>query len=133
MSNKNRIAVAQGASTMYMPVPYNLELEMTSITKSLDDSFQIMEQIIPYFTPAMSLNVNAYQDVIESIPVTLNSVSLDFPQDVPEADERLYQVSYFFTIRANYYMQKKDRSVIEHIRANIFNVSGGGLEVKIDD
>lgn len=117
----NRMQVNQGEGSLYMGVPYNLEFEVTSITKSLDDTFQIMEQIIPFFTPAMSLDVNTYLDMIESIPVSMTSLSFDFPQDVAEADERLYQVSYFFTMRAHYYMQKRDRSVIEHITANLSN------------
>lgn len=117
----NRIAINQGADTVYMPVPYNLELEVTSIAKSLDDSNQMLEQIIPYFTPAMSLDVNTFQDEIESIPITLNSISLDYPNEIQEVEDRLYQVNYYFTIRGNYYMQKKDRSIIEHVHANIKN------------
>lgn len=126
-NKNNRVTVNGGANSIYMPVPYNVELEMTSITKSIDDSFQIMEQILPYFSPAISLDINTYLDIVESIPVTLNSMTLDFPTDVAETDDRLFQVSYFFTMRANYYMQKKDRKVIEHAIANL-----GNTEVRVD-
>ena len=35
----------------YMPVPYNMDFELSIMTKLDDDMLQIIEQILPYFGP----------------------------------------------------------------------------------
>lgn len=120
------------SDTVFAPVPYNLEVEVSTITKTLDDSFQIMEQIIPYFSPGKSLDLKLYGDMIESVPITLNTLSFDFPQEVSEDDERLYIVSYYFTIRANYYLQKKISKIIKNVNVNIDHDLSRGIHFHID-
>jgi hypothetical protein len=36
----------------YMPVPYNMHLNLSIMTKLNDDMLQIVEQILPYFQPS---------------------------------------------------------------------------------
>lgn len=107
-------------SNIYSPVPYNLNLEITTIARHLDDNFQIMEQIIPYFNPSLNLNVFLYPDRdSESIPVILNNISQDIPIDIGENDERFYTTTYSFTLKANYYLMKKDIGYITNIDTNL--------------
>ena len=63
----------------YMPVPYNMEFELSVMTKLNDDMLQIIEQILPYFQPAYNLTVDLVQEIGEKrdIPVVLNSISMD--------------------------------------------------------
>jgi hypothetical protein len=110
---------------VFAPVPYNLEIELSSITKNLDDSFQIMEQILPYFSPGMSIDVNVIEGNPESIPITLNTVSFNFPEEISELEERLYIVTYGFTMRGNYYFQKSTKTRIDH---HIVNVNSNNTE-----
>ena len=42
----------------YMPVPYNMNFELSIMCKLNDDALQIVEQILPYFQPAYSLSVD---------------------------------------------------------------------------
>jgi hypothetical protein len=117
--NKNqqiRLAPKENGKTsaVYAPVPYNLEIEVSSITKNLDDSFQIMEQILPFFSPGMSIDVNLVdENTPESIPIVLNTVNFTFPEEIAENEERLFIVTYGFTMRGNYYFQNKNSSRIE--------------------
>ena len=41
----------------YLPVPYNMGIELSIMTKLNDDMLQIIEQIIPYFQPAYQIPV----------------------------------------------------------------------------
>ena len=111
---------------IYMPTPYNLEIELTAVTKTMDDANQILEQIVPFFGPSISLDINTFQDITESIPVVLTSVTFDFPTELPEDEDRLYQISFFFSIRANYYRQTYDATIIQHVTANVIDNSDGG-------
>lgn len=62
----------------YMPVPYNMDFELSIMTKLNDDMLQIVEQILPYFQPAYTLTVNLIDSIGEKrdIPIILNNVSM---------------------------------------------------------
>jgi len=62
----------------YMPVPYNMDFELSIITKLNDDMLQIVEQILPYFQPAYTLTINLIDSIGEKrdIPIILNNVSM---------------------------------------------------------
>ena len=42
---------------VYMPVPYNMQFELSIMSKLNDDALQIVEQILPYFQPSYNLTV----------------------------------------------------------------------------
>ena len=56
-----------------MPVPYNMQFELSVMTKLNDDALQIVEQILPYFQPAYNLTVELVEALQEKrdIPVVL--------------------------------------------------------------
>lgn len=113
----------------YAPVPYNLEIELASISKTIDDAFQMMEQILPMFSPGKSIDVKMWNEIPESVPITLNSVSFDFPSEISENDERLFMVNYYLTMRANYYPQPKLATLI----TNVSIVNSMGIHINIED
>jgi hypothetical protein len=63
----------------YMPVPYNMDFELSIFTKTNDDMLQVIEQILPYFQPHFTLTVDLVDQIGEKrdIPVILNSISMD--------------------------------------------------------
>jgi hypothetical protein len=63
----------------FMPVPYNMEFELSIMTKHNDDALQIIEQILPYFQPAYTVTINLVDSIGEKrdIPFTLNNVNFD--------------------------------------------------------
>jgi hypothetical protein len=63
----------------YMPVPYNMDFELSIFTKSNDDMLQIIEQILPYFQPHFTLTVDLVSQIGEKrdIPVILNSILMN--------------------------------------------------------
>jgi hypothetical protein len=69
----------------YLPVPYNMEFELSIMTKLNDDMLQIVEQILPYFQPQYTLTINLINDIVEKrdIPIVLNNISM---QDDYESD-----------------------------------------------
>lgn len=57
-------------------VPYNFKFDLTMVSMFRSDLFQIMEQILPWFTPSLTINmnVNPYIDTDSiSIPIYLSS------------------------------------------------------------
>jgi len=90
---------------VFMPVPYNIGFELNILTKLNDDSWQIIEQILPYFQPSFNLTVNLVNSIGEKrdIPVVLDSVSFqdDYEGDFSTRRSIIYTLqftakTYFF-------------------------------------
>ena len=69
----------------YMPVPYDIDFELSIMTKQNDDMLQVIEQILPYFQPSYNLTVDLIESIGEKrdIPVILNNITM---QDDYEGD-----------------------------------------------
>jgi hypothetical protein len=78
---------ANGAETKkaFMPVPYNMQFELSIMSKLNDDCLQIVEQILPYFQPAYTLTVDLVESINEKrdIPIVLENITM---QDDYEGD-----------------------------------------------
>jgi hypothetical protein len=63
----------------YMPVPYNMDFELSIMTKLNDDMLQIIEQILPYFQPSYALTINLIDAIGEKrdIPIVLENVTME--------------------------------------------------------
>ena len=63
----------------FMPVPYNMQFELSIMTKLNDDALQIVEQILPYFQPSYNLTVQLVETMKEKrdIPIILENVTMD--------------------------------------------------------
>ena len=68
-----------------MPIPYNINFELSIMAKNQDDSLQILEQILPFFQPSFNITMNLIPDLGEKrdYPVTLTAIDYE---DVYEGD-----------------------------------------------
>lgn len=78
---KNRYVDVNDANklnTQFSPVPYDLTFELNIMTKFMDDSLQVVEQILPFFTPdwTISMNLVPTMGLTRDIPIELTSVSM---------------------------------------------------------
>jgi len=89
----------------YVPVPYNLTFSLYSYTITNEDNYQIMEQILPYFSPDMNLTIKMMQSplLVQDVPLILNSISTDDSFEGSFEDRRYIITSYMFTMKAYYY------------------------------
>ncbi len=63
----------------YVPVPYNMTIQLSIMTKLNDDMLQIIEQILPYFQPTYNLPINFLGDFKEKrdVPIQLEGISME--------------------------------------------------------
>jgi hypothetical protein len=82
----------------YMPVPYNMDFELSIMTKLDDDMLQIIEQILPYFGPSYNISINLLNLIGEKrdIPITLNSISMsdDYEGDFTTRRALIYTLRF---------------------------------------
>jgi hypothetical protein len=78
----------------FMPVPYNMQFELSIMSKLNDDCLQIIEQILPYFQPAYTLTVDLVESINEKrdIPIVLENITM---QDDYEGDFNSRRVLYY--------------------------------------
>ena len=63
----------------FVPVPYNMTIQLSIMTKLNDDMLQIVEQILPYFQPAYSLPIKFLGNLneVKYVPVNLDNIQME--------------------------------------------------------
>ena len=71
------------SNLVYAPVPYDVNFQLSIMVKSAEDGTQILEQILPFFTPEWTNSVQLIDDLElkMDIPLVLISVSSDDTYD----------------------------------------------------
>ena len=62
-----------------VPVPYNVDFSLYFATKTQEDGLQILEQILPSFSPDYTMTINSVKElnIKQDVPFVLNSVSVE--------------------------------------------------------
>lgn len=89
----------------YSPVPYNIDISLYVLTKTQEDALQIVEQILPFFTPEFTLKINAIPSMNTTldIPIILNSVNIQDDYDGDFQTRRFVTYTINFTLKANFF------------------------------
>lgn len=95
---------ASGRAYSYTPVPYDLTFQLYITTKTLEDMYQIVEQIIPAFTPDYVLNLRSTQtEASFDIPIFLDGVSGQDTYDGAFEEDRTILWSLTFVMKAVFF------------------------------
>jgi hypothetical protein len=107
----------------YVPVPYNIDVSLYILTKTQEDGLQILEQILPTFTPEYTLSINVVPDmnVKIDVPIVLNSVSVQDDYDGDFQTRRFVTHSLNFQMKMNLFGPISDGGVIQTVNANVGN------------
>ena len=100
--NKIQCKTSSGLTYSYSPVPYDISLNLSVMTKGTEDGLAILEQILPLFAPNYTMTINAIPalNLVLDIPIILNNVQV---QDDYEGDfnqKRLVIHQFDFTIKS---------------------------------
>ena len=82
----------------FMPVPYNMQFELSIMCKINDDALQITEQILPYFQPSYNVTVELVEAIKEKrdIPIVLENITMqdDYEGDFDKRRVLLYTLRF---------------------------------------
>jgi hypothetical protein len=123
---KIRNCSIDNAISSFLPVPYNLTIELNIIAVNSTDILQIIEQILPYFTPTLSVSANMSDFGSPAspvnIPFTLDNVSFnDTYLDNFQDDTREITYTLRFTAQTYIFGAVQDNSgqVIRQVFVNV--------------
>lgn len=124
MSANQRVAT-------FLPIPVQLTLELSIISKNQSDALQIVEQIIPWFQPTLAVSMRLVDNSTEERDVifSLDSIGLADDYEGDFTDRAYLEWSFVFTastyIFSNTFGQRDIRKVITNHRSNVeFETAG---------
>ncbi len=120
--------------TMYNPVPYNFDFSLFILVKNAEDGTQILEQILPYFTPEFTVTVNTIPDmnIKADVPIVLNSSSVADEYEGDLSARRTITWTLSFTLKGFIYPNITSGQVIKTIEVN-FRIPGDDKEIELPE
>jgi hypothetical protein len=111
-----------GTSKVFNPVPYTLSVRLSSLTKDESSALQIVEQILPFFSPTLNLSIEMLPQfkLKKEVPITLLSVSVSDNYDGSVNDQRQVIQTFEFNAKLDLFGPVIPRnSIIKNTQANI--------------
>lgn len=109
------------SSDVFTPVPYNVDISLYVLTKTQEDGLQIIEQILPTFSPEYTLAINAIPDmnIVQDVPIALNSISVSDEYDGDFQTRRFVTHTLTFSLKLNLFGAISNTKPIYQSNANI--------------
>jgi hypothetical protein len=109
----------------YVPIPYNFDFSLSIYVRNTEDGTQILEQILPFFTPDFTVTVDfiGKMDQKYDMPVLLNSVSPEVDYEGDMMNTRLIIWNLTFTAKAYIWppvYSDNDKGLIKQANTNIY-------------
>lgn len=110
-------------ATQYMGVPYNIGFDLNIYARNIEDANQIVEQILPYFTPSYTVTVSVIPELsfTKDIPIVLNSVNSTVQHEGNYDTVRYVNWTLSFTMKTHYFGPVQSSKIIRKVITNIYN------------
>ena len=112
---------------VYLPVPYNMQFELSIMCKLNDDALQIIEQILPFFQPSYSMTIELVDIINEKrdIPVILENITMQDDYEGNFTTRRVLLYTLRFTAKTYLFgpVSSATRDIIK--KATIGYITGG--------
>lgn len=87
----------------FAEVPYNLTFELYIMPDTMDNGLRIVEQILPYFTPAYTVSIN-FNDLDKKIDIPITLSSVGWEDDYEGSFDTLRTMMYTLQFEAKTYL-----------------------------
>jgi len=104
-----------GLSNLFAPAPYDIEFQLNVMTKHTEDGSKIIEQILPYFKPDVTVSVKLIDslDTYIDIPIVLNNISTEDSYEGDFQTRRALIWTLNFTMKAYFFGPTSTKKVIK--------------------
>ena len=110
----------------YNPVPYDISFSLYIMVKNQEDGTQILEQILPFFTPEYTATISILPEMGYKIDVPTILLNVT-PQDTYEGNFEQRRVSTWtldFIMKGYFYGPVRESKIITLANTNFFDTSG---------
>jgi hypothetical protein len=122
---KNFAQTNSGIQSQHNPVPYNFDFKLYLYVRNIEDATQVLEHIIPYFTPDYTIKLNLIPEmgIVKEIPIILNSADHEIIYEGDRNQEtRMIVWTLDFTVKGFIYGKTTGpANIIKTAITNIYN------------
>jgi hypothetical protein len=124
---------ANSIKSQFVSVPYNFDFSLSIYVRNTEDGTQILEQILPFFTPDFSVTVDFIPSMEPKydMPIILNSVSNEVDYEGEMMTTRMIIWNLEFTAKGHIWPPVKTGKVITSANTNIFIEPNSLLEQQV--
>jgi hypothetical protein len=118
-------------ASQYVPIPYDFSFSVSVYVRNTEDGTQILEQILPFFTPDFTVTVNFIPtlDATYDLPIILNSVSNEVDYEGDMMTTRLIIWNLEFTAKGYIWPPvKSGGKLITSANTNIFSSESANVK-----
>jgi hypothetical protein len=103
------------------PIPYNISFRLYVVSRTQEDSLNMMEQILPMFAPAVNVNIRIMDDPVSwmDMPIVLNDVQIADNWDQDWEEGRIVVNTLEFTMKTYLFGPVLDGKIIKRSIANV--------------
>lgn len=121
----------QTLNTQYVPAPWNIFFSLHAFVKNQDDGLQILEQILPFFSPEYVVTVNDIPEMNlkHELPIILTNASYDdaYEGDFTERTSIVWTLD--FVAKMNIYGPVYQQGAIKKVIATVYPNMPGMTDV----
>ena len=110
------------------PVPYDLSFELYLISRTMEDGLQVVEQIMPFFTPRLSVTIDEIPeiDITRDVEIVLTSVNHTDDFEGNFDGFATYTWTLGFKMEMNYYGPIREHKIIKKVSTALMAVNAVG-------
>jgi len=121
------------------PSPYDISYDVHIATKNMDDGLQIIEQILPYFQPSYTLNIQDIPElaITKDVPVLFQGIGFRDEYEGGFDGERVMIWTLSFVVKGYLYPPIGNAAIIKKVIATFYKdqdlvTPSGAVTVKVD-
>lgn len=121
------------ASVVYNPVPWNIDFELVAYVTNAEDGTQIIEQILPYFTPDWTNTIKLVDDLdlLVDVPMIINSLTTEDNYEDTYENRRSILHTFNFTMKGYLFGPVKQKNVIKVANTRTYVIDGFNTDTQV--
>ena len=118
----------------FSPAPYNLGFDLHALVKNTDDGLQIIEQIMPFFTPDYTVTINTVPSIGDKrdVPIILTGVTQNDEYEGDFETRRVLSYTLNFTMKNYLFGPVEEPEIIRKVNVRTYMEKGTG-EITSED
>ena len=112
----------------FAPAPYNLGFELHALVKNTDDGLQIIEQIMPFFTPDYTVTIHTVPSIGDKrdVPIILTGVTQNDEYEGDFETRRVLSYTLSFTMKNYIFGPVEESEIIRKVNVRTYMEGGIG-------
>jgi hypothetical protein len=135
-------SVTGGTNRLKM-VPYNFDFNVYLFVRNIEEGYQIIEQIMPYFAPDYTITVNFLDsgNLKLDVPIVFNGITPEIDDEGGPDPTRMITYTLNFTMKAYVFGPATNTKLITDARGNVYTLAdntfdlnnGNGFDYRLNE